>query len=405
MRVLHIGTEMRWRGGESQISYLMEGLKQSGVDNFFAYPKGSAAIERLSPEFQFLELASRSGYDPRSILRLVRFCRQLRIDLLDAHSADAHALAVAAKFWLPNLKVVVHRHVDNAIRQRWSTRKKYLSPRVDRYIAISTAIRNILANFGVSKSKISVVKSATDTERFNDRNRSEIKLQMLARLGLPKSTFLFGNASALTDQKGYEVLLAAVKIIDGKNAKVAPSFHCLIAGEGKLRLDLERLVDQLQIRHRVTFLGFVSDVSSVLLALDILTVPSNYEGLGTVILEGILCGCPVIATEVGGIPEIIKNGVTGLLVAKGDSQKLAECILRLMVSEIESASASHHGKEFEDLHVDAAVREAAAVKAGEHGLGERLNRAAQELVRAEFSKNCLVEGNLKVYRELLAEGK
>ena len=95
MNTLHIGTEMSWRGGENQIRYLMEGLKRQGHKTYFAYPKGSQAIARLSADFPSLELPSKQGWDPRSILRLRTFCIRNQIDIIDAHSSGAHALGLS----------------------------------------------------------------------------------------------------------------------------------------------------------------------------------------------------------------------------------------------------------------------------------------------------------------------
>ena len=250
-----------------------------------------------------LALRSRQSWDPRVVTQVTRFCGEHAIQLIDAHSSKAHALGVAIKRRLPNLKLVVHRHIDNRPSTRVLTRKRYLGPAVDRFVAISEAIANVLVDYGVARDRIAVVRSAVDPARFTATNRPRHRAELLARLKLPDDTLLIGNASALTEQKGYDVLIAAVHHLASQGLPV----HGVFAGEGELRRALEAQVVAAGLQRRVTFLGFVDDVSAFLQGLDFLAVPSNNEGLGTVILEGILAGCPVAATAVGGIPEIITS--------------------------------------------------------------------------------------------------
>ena len=145
-------------------------------------------------------------------------------------------------------------------------------------------------------------------------------------------------------------------------------FHCIIAGEGKLRESLESQVQMLGLQAHVTFLGFIDDVDSLLLGLDILCVPSNNEGLGTIILDGILAGCAIVATAVGGIPEIVHHGRTGLISPKGDVMAFSRNL---------------------------------ATAIGSEGLRATLVRGGRAHVEAEFSLNAMLQGNLRIYSQLL----
>lgn len=366
IRVLQIGTEMTWRGGENQVRYLMQGLAREGYECHLAYPKNSLAIERMagSPEFPQLVLPSRKAWDPRSVHRLTRYCKSNAIELIDAHSSGGHALALKVKRRLPKIKVIVHRRVDNVPADNMFTRAKYFDSRVDRFVAISDAIRRVLEDYGVPPKKISVVRSATDGSRFQSSDRSSIRQSWLKKLNLLSDTVLIGNASALTAQKGYEVLIASLPKI--KDAGLP--FHCIIAGDGKLRESLESQVHTLGLKSHVTFLGFIEDVDSLLLGLDILCVPSNNEGLGTIILDGILAGCAIVATAVGGIPEIVHHGRTGLISPKGDVMAFSRNL---------------------------------ATAIGSEGLRASLVRGGQAHVESEFSLNAMVQGNLRIYSHLL----
>jgi glycosyltransferase involved in cell wall biosynthesis len=364
IRVLQLGSELTWRGGESQVEYLTEGLRARGVEVTVAYPAGSAAVARMQGRFPVLALRSRQSWDPRVVAQLARFCDEHGIQLIDAHSSKAHALGVAIKRKLPSLKLVVHRHIDNRPTSRVFTRTRYLGPAVDRYVAISEAIAAVLVDYGVARDRIVVVRSAVDPARFGATDRPRRRTELLARLKLSEDAILIGNASALTEQKGYDVLIEALRHLASQGLPV----HGVFAGEGELRRALETQVIAAGLQRRVTFLGFVDDVSAVLQGFDFLAVPSNHEGLGTVILEGMLAGCPVAATAVGGIPEIITHGENGLLSPVRDAVRLADNLAQLIANPARR--------------------------------GAMVNRA-QAKVREVFSVEKMVAGNHTLYQQLL----
>ena len=150
--------------------------------------------------------------------------------------------------------------------------------------------------------------------------------------------------------------------------KQTNQFKVLIAGDGGLKEELMQLSRQLQITDHVEFIGFIKNVPEFLSALDILAVPSNNEGLGTVILDGILAGCAVIGSRVGGIPEIIENQKTGFLIEVGDHQALAKGLLQFIQNP---------------------------------QLARQLSSEAQKWVRHEFSLESMVEGNDRIYQSVL----
>jgi L-malate glycosyltransferase len=363
MRVLHIGNEKSWRGGENQIRLLIEGLKPLGIESIVAYPAGSRGLERFRQICETIELPSRSAYDPRSILRLIKYCRANHIDLIDAHSSGGMSLALSIKKRVPNLKLVVHRRVATPIKKNWISKRKYLNPLVDRYVCISAAIQEILVQYGVPAEKVSVVKSSVSQAPYADVNRTNIKAKYYEKFNVISDTVIIGNASAVTQEKGYEVLLQACGQLRAKNVK----FFCLIAGDGPASFtrQLKEMTIQLGIEKKVHFLGHISNVYEFLSALDVLVVPSHSEGLGTILLEGALAGCALVGSRVGGIPEIIKHNETGLLVEKGDATALAQA-LESLISQPE--------------------------------LRLRFSQAALHHVKNEFSLEKMIQGNLQIYK-------
>ncbi len=366
MRILHIDTEMTWRGGENQLRLLLEGLASTAIESHVAVRPGSAAAARLKTKARIYECPMRGGMDPGAGWRLARYCKVHAIDLADAHTSNAHSLALLASLFYPKLKIVVHRRVDYEPKRDLMNRLKYESARINRYVAISEAIKQVLVGWGLPASRISVVKSAVEHGKLQGLDRESCRAQLAKTYGIePNKTFI-GSAAALTPQKGHDVLLHAAAELKRRGVP----FHVFIAGEGELTNPLEKLRIELGLEHDVTFMGFITDVARLLGGLDVMAVPSNFEGLGTVILDAIGAGLPVVATRVGGIPEIIKHGDTGMLSEKGDAKGLAD-------------------------NLEALVRAPA--------LRMTLNTQARSWIDREFSVKAMVGGNLDVYRELLGK--
>jgi glycosyltransferase involved in cell wall biosynthesis len=368
VRVLHIDTEMTWRGGENQLRLLVEGLaRRGGFETHLALRPGSAALQRLGGHAPTLALPMRGGFDPAAALKLRAYCRRHAIDVIDAHTANAHALSLLAKSVGKGPRLVVHRRVDNVPRASLVNRRKYLSPSVDRYVAISGAIRDVLVRYGVPTARVEVVRSAIDGSAYATLDRAAERAALARAFGVDPALPLLGNASALSPQKGYETLLGALARLKERGV----AYHAFVAGDGELRDELERRRIRLGLEHHVTFLGFVADVPRLLSALDVLAMPSNWEGLGTLLLEATSAGLAIAATRVGGIPEVVAHEETGLLSAAGDVEAHAENLARLCA--------------------DAALR-------------ARLNAAARERVTREFSVASMVSGNAAVYRAVVEGG-
>lgn len=363
LRVLHLDTELTWRGGENQLRLLLEGLRAKGVDCHVAVRPGSVAATRLAPLCKLITVPMRGGFDPLAAWRIARYCRLQQIQVIDTHTGNAHALGLLIKRFYPVVKLVVHRRVDFRPGGGWAHRRKYLSPLIDRYIAISSAIKDVLIEYGVPASRIAVVKSAVPTGGYAQFDKVKEKAALGHAYGIDPSLTFIGNASALTAQKGHETLIDAAKRLKDDGVP----FHVFIAGDGDLTSPLEIQRAKLGLEHDVTFLGFIDKVPPFLAALDILAVPSRFEGLGTVLLDGLSAGLAVAASRVGGIPEVIRHQETGLLSAVDNDQELA-ANLRILIND--------------------------------PSLRARLNASGQTLVAREFSVEAMVDGNFKAYTEL-----
>lgn len=362
-RILHLDTEKTWRGGENQLRLLILGLNENGIKSFLGTVPGSELEKRLVSSVETVGI-KKGGYHVPVALRLAYFVRKHDINIIDAHTSSTHSLGLIVKSLVPHVKLVVHRRVDNPVKKNLLTRWKYLSKGVDQYVAISATIARILSDYGVDERKIAVVKSATEMPRFSPSEKREAKDKIAAELGIESSCLFVGNASALDEQKDPLTLIEAFALFKKQTNRRA---YLLLAGEGNLRSQVERKIHQLNLEGDVRLLGFRKDVRKFLLALELVVLPSVNEGLGTTLLDSLLCGCGVVASQVGGIPEIIIHEETGLLVPPKDPQGFAECILRL---------------------------------ANDNRLREKTIAQGCSHVQATFSVRSMVHGNMEIYQRL-----
>ena len=326
--IFHIDSERGFRGGERQVAYLALWLKVHGHRNVVVCRAGDG-LERAARDrgLEILTLPFLTAWDPVSALMLRR--RVLAASgtpVLHAHTGHAAALA-----WLGSrgtrAKRVAHRRVAFPVTGGLSTRLKYSS--ADRVIALTEAVKRELVGGGVPAEKVEVIPSAIEPnvlERQKEIPRDGCRQVYSSELGLDWDADWVGSVCALDRSKGVDTLLrAARRVLDSR-----PKTAFLIAGDGRDRARLERLAWSLGINTKVRFMGQRSDNLQILKAIDVFVLPSLSEGMGSVLLEAAACGAPIIATRVGGIPEVVSDGENGLLYPPGDSQALAAALLRLL---------------------------------------------------------------------------
>ncbi|MCB0357671.1 MAG: glycosyltransferase, partial [Bdellovibrionales bacterium] len=310
---MHIGTETVWRGGENQVFLLANGLKQYSVANHFAYPEGSEALNRmrLGP---VLPMQNSLPLDPRPLNQLEAFVREHQIQLIHAHSSGAHSFGLKLKKRLPHVKLIVHRRVAFKKKTLNLSQRKYLSPLIDAYIAISKTKKNTLHIRGVSKNKIFTIPSAVQVELFKrvshveGHNFNQIEMSKCG-YDLNNQILLVGTASAFTKEKGLEHFLAAIKQLD--NNKNLPKFAVLMAGDGELRKTIQQEFRSANLSTPICIMGYHQDMPTFLSGLDVFVMPSIFEGLGSVALEALAAECCVVSSDAGGLKEFIFNEETG----------------------------------------------------------------------------------------------
>lgn len=357
---LHIDTARTWRGGQNQVLVTVLGLRALGHRTVLvAHPDG-VLRRRAAEGLELVPLASRAEMDLRAAWRLSRVLTQLRPEIVHAHDSHAVAMgAVALSMMTARRKppLVAARRVDFHLRGNAFSRWKYRQ--VDCFICVSEAIRSMLTADGVPPARAVTVNEGIDLGRVDAAPPADLHEE----LWLPHDAPIVGNVAALVPHKGQKHLVDAAAIV----VQHVPDARFVIAGEGELRGPLERQIRELNLQKHVFLLGFRPDVLSLHKAFDVFVMSSVTEGLGTSLLDAMACGKPIVATTAGGIPEVVEDGGSGLLVPPRDRLALADALTAML---------------------------------SDSGLRERLGRRGLQIARERFSAERMVQDTLRVYRQV-----
>ncbi|WP_176736368.1 glycosyltransferase [Oligoflexus tunisiensis] len=324
LAVLHVNLEKGWRGGENQLRLLLKFLPQGAVSSHLLLREGHEAQKRMGAGFPCCTWETGLFGMLFSISLACFHCRMHGITLIHAHGSKAHTVALTLASFRKDLKIIVHRRVDDIPSRSLYHRWKYASPKIVRYIAVSQAVKRVLQSMGVREETIEVIMSSLDNQNIPvDRLTARRNLSLTT--SVLEDAIWITNAGAMTKQKDQATLLMAF----AKLHRMGMNAILMVAGEGPLQMRLERLCQELGIESRVHFLGQLDSLDQLLAASDIFALSSIREGLGTVLLEAAARGCALIATDAGGVCEFIRHQETGLLVPQGDAEALADGILWL----------------------------------------------------------------------------
>lgn len=342
MRIAHIDTERTWRGGEAQVFSLIQGLNAKGHYNLGVVRRGSELGRRLQGVTPLMEINPFGEWDFITAHFLNRRLKAEKIDVVHAHTAHGAALAAIATLGA-QIPIVATRRVDFHLAKNIFSRWKY--KRAARIVAISDGVKKILLEDGVPARKISVVPSGVDFKCYE-----EVRRLSKSEMGVSPGSLVVGQVAALAPHKDQNNLLEAAALV----RREVPTVEFVIVGEGDLRFFLEKKAQALGLENVVHFLGFQDRPLDCLAAFDVFCLSSKEEGLGTSLLDAMALKIPVVATRVGGIPELIQNGVTGYTAPGSNPQALADMLMACIFAKDHNramiAQAAKKAKEFDISH-------------------------------------------------------
>jgi len=319
LRVAHLDSGRDWRGGQAQVLLLMEGLERHGVSNLLLAPRAPLLARARERGIEARVWRPRGDLDLPALWQARTALARARAEVVHCHDARAHALGVPAARLAGARAVVVSRRVAVAVgRGPWSA-LKYRMP-VDRYLCVSHGVMEAMRVAGVPQEKLVRIASGVEPPG------AEPARGLRALAGLPEGVPVVATVAALTAEKRHRDLLAAAARVIAER----PQVHFVWLGDGPLRRELEVERDRLGLGRAVHLLGFRSDAAALVRGATLVALASDLEGIATSLIEAQAAGVPVVATRVGGIPEVVEDGVSGRLVPPRDPQAMAAALIELL---------------------------------------------------------------------------
>ena len=333
MRVLHLTVSAAHGGRRDAILTLIDHLRPLGAEcGFVALRNTAEEVAQFALQLDYfdgLQLATRPTLT--ELAHIARLCRAWKTDIVHAHDAASHYVAAMLRLVSPKLRVVMTFHrtlgVDSEGLQN-RLRNALLLPLVHRVVTASEERRAYFrSKTTIPAAKVAVIPYGIDLTRYHpDRGQRDA---VRAELGLAPETALIVAIGHFGPEKGLDQVLAGAALAAAGLAGVR--WHLVILGSGSA--DQTAALGELSGRllgDRATWVGFRTDVPRWLQAADLLIHAPRMEAFGLVVIQGMACGLPVVATAVGGLPEIVADGVTGRLVAAGDIAGFGAAIAALL---------------------------------------------------------------------------
>ena len=320
MKILHIDCGKVFRGGQRQALMLHKELIKRGIQSYFlCNPHGY--LFKMDFENKHA-LAFHNELDLKSYLNLYKFLKIHKPDIIQVHEAHGLGLAVFATLNY-NIPIVSTRRVDFPIRKHFINKLKYKKSNIIKWVAISDAVKQSLINFGVHSNRIIKIYSASDVNNVKIEKSNLEKINLKYNL---KNNFVVGSILSFVGHKDPFTLIKSFELLYKKYKKV----KLLILGEGPYKEEVIEMVKTMESKDNIYILGFKDNIYEYLSLFHIFIITSRKEALCSSIIDALSMEKPVVATRVGGIPEIIKDHYNGLLNESGDYEGLSKSLLKLI---------------------------------------------------------------------------
>lgn len=269
-----------------------------------------------------------NGTNYFAFVHLARLLKEKKIEIIHTHNTQPFVEGtIAAK--LAGVKTIVHtEHArDFPDKKRYMLAEFFASLFANKVVGVSDhTVRNLYKFEKISLKKLIKIENGICGEKFQgqiDKAKKKNELEITVKGPV------IGVGVRLTDQKGISFLLQAMPTV----IRAFPEVLLIIAGKGLLEYQLKKECFEIGINHNVRFLGPRTDIHELLQVFDLYVLPSIWEGLPMVLLEAMAAGCPIVATDVGGVSDAVKNGINGSLVRPADPAHLSQEIIRILKND------------------------------------------------------------------------
>lgn len=340
--------------GKVIIQFLSNGGKESCEPIVAGFWRGQEAawqfrdaVESIGVPFKVMR--QKSAFDPSVILAAVKIIRENNITLLESHGYKAHVVCLALRK-LTKLPWIAYVHgwtSENSKVELYNLVEKTVVRFADRIIPVSESLKSRLHLGRRATKKAVVITNAAD---FVDTNQSFTNRR--ERYGVQENELLIGVIGRLSPEKGHRCFIEVMKTVAAKYGHVKAIF----VGEGQERGALTEAINKSGLEGKVILAGFQQDVSSFYHACDIICLPSLSEGMPNVALEAMMFEKPVVAFRVGGIPEVVQDGITGILVEAQNQAALAEAVIDMIGGRYDLKAMGSAGRKRVEAEFNPQVR-------------------------------------------------
>jgi glycosyltransferase involved in cell wall biosynthesis len=322
LTILYLDINTEWRGGQRQLLWMGEGLRRHGGRPIFALRTGVPLAERARASgIEVIAIDPLiAEWGPWTVLRLRRVITREKVAIVHAQSGHTMALAALASAGT-RAKIVFARRVTTPLRSNRPTRWKYA--RAHRLISVSRAGVDGLLRAGVEPGRVRVIPSGVPVAKL----AAPADTELLSSLGIPAGAPFAVLVASLSAAKDPATFVRAIEVA----RREVPALHALIVGDGPLREPLAADVAASGLGAWVHLTGFRTDPEALEAAASVVVLTSkSLEGTPGVLLDALALGKPIVTTNAGGVPEVIEDGVSGLIVPAGDAEALGRAIARVL---------------------------------------------------------------------------
>jgi len=367
MTVCQVLFSLKVAGAEMLAARIARRLSDSYRFVFACLEEKGPLGEQLRDEgFTVHVLDKRPGVDPRAAKRLRSLINEECVDLVHAHQYGPFFYATMARLpqKRPSVLLTEHgrSHPDYPRRGHFLANRLLLGKH-DRLVAVGQSVRKALIdNEGFPPGRVEVVYNGIDEDRFSAAvpDRDEVRREM----GVGQGDLVIVQVARLDPIKDHVTAIRAIARVANRRSDI----QLVLVGDGPESEAIEALIRELGVEGQIRCLGRRDDIARLLGAADFMLLTSHSEGIPLTLIEGMAAGLPVVATRVGGVPEVVEEGRTGLLAPAGDEGALADQILQM---------------------------------AADRGLQERMGRAGRERARLMFTEDRMITTYEAIYREMI----
>jgi glycosyltransferase involved in cell wall biosynthesis len=341
--ILHTESSLGWGGQERRTLRELLGLSREAFRPLLAcQPESRIGEEARKRDLPVATVKMRGNFDPLAVGRLWSLIHRHSVDIVHTHSsADSWMASTAARLSPRRPKVVRTRHLNASFNVR-----QIYTLMADRVVTVGGATREyMIREKGIPADRVITIPTGVDLSVFDPER---VPGDLREELGIPAGAPVFGTVSVFRRLKGHQYLLEAT----GEILRAVPEAKLLLAGEGPQEKNIRNQIEELGIGRAIFLAGFRDDIPKILNTIDVFVFPSLQEALGTAILEALAMRKAVVASRVGGIPEIVEEGKTGFLVDPGKPAAIAEKVILLLKNPGLRRELGDRGRRFVEAQYD-----------------------------------------------------